>query len=58
MDFAGECEHYAMVPAHRATARDRPYYRRPGKSTHPSIVGAGLAPALPPCPRPVDVHSL
>ena len=20
MDFAGECEHYAMVPIHRATA--------------------------------------
>jgi len=23
-DFAGECEQYAMVPVHRATARDRP----------------------------------
>src|SRR5712692_6435155 len=50
-DFAGECEKYAMVPVHRATARDRPYYRRPSKPTHPCIVGAGLAPALPPCTR-------
>ena len=49
--FAGECEKYAMVPVHRATARDRPYYRRPGKPTHPCIVGAGLAPALPRCTR-------
>ena len=40
-----------MVPVHRATARDRPYYRRPGKPTHPCIVGAGLAPALPRCTR-------
>src|SRR5712692_2045580 len=24
LDFAGECEKYAMVPIHRATARDRP----------------------------------
>src|SRR5229473_3118712 len=47
--FAGECEHYAMVPVHRATARDRPYSRRPGKPTHPCRVGAGLAPALPTC---------
>ncbi len=46
-DFAGECEKYAMAPVHRATARDRPYYRRPGKPTHSCIVGAGLAPALP-----------
>jgi len=45
MDFAGECEHYAMVPVHRAI------YRRPGKPTHPCIVGAGLAPALPRCTR-------
>ena len=50
-DFAGECEHYAMVPVHRATARDRPYDRGPGKPTHPCIVGAGLAPALPRCTR-------
>src|SRR5260370_28646989 len=37
-----------MVPVHRATAID---YRRPGKPTHPCIVGAGLAPALPRCTR-------
>ncbi len=49
LDVAGECEHYAMVPVHRATARDRPYSRRPGKPTHPCRVGAGLAPALPTC---------
>ncbi len=29
---------------------DHPY-RRPGKPTHPCIVGAGLAPALPRCTR-------
>src|SRR5260221_14587583 len=40
-----------MVPVHRATARDRPYSRRPGKPLHPCIVGAGLAPALPRCTR-------
>ena len=48
---AGECEHYAMMPVHRATARDRPSSRRPGKPTHPCIVGAGLAPALLRCTR-------
>jgi hypothetical protein len=42
--LVGECERYAMVPVHRATARDRPYYTRPGEPTHPCIVGAGLAP--------------
>jgi len=51
LDFAGECEKYAMVPIHRATARDRPYSRRSGKPTRPCIVGAGLAPALPRCTR-------
>src|SRR5260221_14784797 len=43
--------------------RDHPY-RRPGKPTHPCIVGAGLAPALLglplpcwACPRPAALHS-
>ncbi len=31
--------------------------RQPGKPTHPCIVGAGLAPALPRCPRPAALHS-
>src|SRR5712692_10987005 len=31
--------------------------RQPGKPTHPCIVGAGLAPALPRCPCPAALHS-
>src|SRR5712691_11042993 len=34
-----------MIPLNRATARDRPYYTRPGKAVHPYIVGAGLSPS-------------
>jgi hypothetical protein len=47
LDVAGECEHYAMAPVPRATARDRPYHTRVGRLARPCMVGARLAPALP-----------
>jgi hypothetical protein len=49
VDVVGECEQYAMVSVHRATARDRPYNTRVDRLARPCIVGVGLAPALPKC---------
>jgi hypothetical protein len=49
VDVVGECEQYAMVSVHRATARDRPYNTRVGRLARPCMVGVGLAPALPKC---------
>ena len=52
-DSAGEGKKYSSVPSSRATARDRPYYTRPGEPPHSSCIVGAI-----PCGRPAALHFL